>query len=277
MRRLALAVVAYLAATAPATAVEVTLLAPTQFSRSNHKPESQTQSFETIEGEVALLLLTNGNGDGEMTVRSASIEVNGIEVDFDPRFETLLEEIVVTEGVNELTVALRGAPGGFVTISISQDVEICPPGVELCQIVTPDPTIQSAAPGSLDSFDLEYSTDLAETAGLGVATLYDSGELSFEGATNVFPDHLLDVQDIPDVLDRDGDPNTDRQVFVAWADPQEEWPGTNFQTLITLSFTTAPGFSTSTQINFFGTPAGDCELLVDCQFFSTPATILAAL
>ena len=188
-------------------------------------------------------------------MRSATVTVNGAVVlapgDLAP-VETIIEDVPVIHGQNELVVDLRGAPGSFVTISMTQEVEVCPPGVEMCQVVTPEPVTQFVAAGSPVSIVLDYASSHAEVSGLGVNVYFDSTQLQFVDAVDLAPPIFVGLGAVtPDTLDGDDDPITDQRFFIGWVDVDPPfWPGTNFQTLIRLNFTTTPGFSGATEIGF---------------------------
>lgn len=61
--------------------------------------------------------------------------------------------------------------------------------------------------------------------GLGLRLHYDSSVLSYTGANLLMSRHFIVQQDVPDVVDFDADPSTDRYVLFAWSDPGRSWPG----------------------------------------------------
>jgi hypothetical protein len=124
------------------------------------------------------------------------------------------------------------------------------------QVVTPDPVNQTADADQPVSIDAIYSTanPVDETlTGLGLRIHWDSSKLTFSNLTNVLGVSLVTIgTPQPDDENYDGDANTDMLVNVAWADISQNWPGTGEEPvkLYTANFTTATGFSGSTQINF---------------------------
>ena len=124
------------------------------------------------------------------------------------------------------------------------------------QVVTPDPVGQTADADQPVSIDVIYSTanPVDETLmGLGLRIHWDSSKLTFSNLTDVIDAPLLTIgTPQPDDENYDGDDNTDMIVIVSWADLSGNWPGmgTTPGLLYTANFTTATGFSGSTQINF---------------------------
>ncbi len=126
------------------------------------------------------------------------------------------------------------------------------------QIVRPVQATPLISPaGTIVSFDLEYTTDPANsgTSGLGLRLHWDSTQLTFDSLENVFEgDFLATGTPIDDTDDLDGDPNTDRLIIVSWVDfTGGTWPNdpsTLPVVLYTANFTTSRDFADATTLNF---------------------------
>ena len=124
------------------------------------------------------------------------------------------------------------------------------------QIVTPSATDLSVNPGDDVTFDVNYNTDPVNPtlAGLGLRMYYNSSVLTFNGLSGVFATGKYSGPYTgDDTTDTDGDPNTDKYVFVGWADPSDNWPGEIPHKLFTADFTLNADAKTSTQIGFGAT------------------------
>lgn len=124
-----------------------------------------------------------------------------------------------------------------------------------------EPIVVSAAPGESLAFDLRYATDPAQPAltGLGLRLHWDSSQVADASFTPAVGQALLGLSTVePDALDFDANPETDRFVVIAWADPQAGWPGFDQGILGTMSLTLASGFSgiTTVGLSSSSTPAG---------------------
>ncbi len=125
------------------------------------------------------------------------------------------------------------------------------------QIITPDPVSQQAGQSEAVSFDAIYTTadPVDETLpGLGLRMHWDSSQLAFD---NLDSNPLVPgLQPIgapqADIGDLDGAAATDIYLLVAWIDLGGNWPGAGSTPLrlFTANFTTNPGFSGGTSINF---------------------------
>jgi hypothetical protein len=121
------------------------------------------------------------------------------------------------------------------------------------QIITPDPTTQTASPNAAVSINVNYSTNPANllSTGIGLRIHFNSAQLAFVNLSNVLSTSLI-ATGTPqaDTSDFDQDANTDTFVLVSWADINGQWPpGTFPVTLYMANFTTAAGF-TGTTVNF---------------------------
>ena len=124
-----------------------------------------------------------------------------------------------------------------------------------------EPIVVSAAPGESLEFDLRYATDPAqpELTGLGLRLHWDSSQVADASFSPAVGQALLGLSAAePDALDFDANPETDRFVVIAWADPQAGWPGVDQGILGTMSLTLASGFSgiTTLGLSSTSTPAG---------------------
>jgi cysteine-rich repeat protein len=144
------------------------------------------------------------------------------------------------------------------------------------QVITADPAAQSAAASAAVSLDAIYDTTPADPTltGMGMRIHFDSSELTFDSFSDVLSSGLIVNPDLvtpeSDSGDFDSDPATDQFVRIAWLDISGNWPGVLPQTLLTVHFQTAAGFS-GTQINFSATdqPPG-------WGFQSTPGVVTLA-
>ncbi|MBC6481353.1 MAG: DUF11 domain-containing protein [Hormoscilla sp. GM7CHS1pb] len=146
------------------------------------------------------------------------------------------------ETVATVTIADNDAPGGTQMEQIVRPVQATP-------LIAP--------PGAAVSFDVEYTTDPANsgTLGLGLRLHWDSIELTFDSLENVFEDDLFATgTPSDDTDDLDGDPNTDRLIIVSWVDiTRGTWPNDPSTLPVVLyraNFTTSPDFVDATTLNF---------------------------
>jgi len=119
-----------------------------------------------------------------------------------------------------------------------------------------EPIIVSAAPGSTLEFELRYATDPPSAAltGLGLRLHWDSSQVSLDAFTPAVDQALLGQNAAEDdALDFDANPDTDRFVVIAWADPVAGWPGFADGVLGTVTVTLAPGFSGVTTLGLSST------------------------
>ncbi|MBC6476662.1 MAG: hypothetical protein GDA56_01505 [Hormoscilla sp. GM7CHS1pb] len=140
---------------------------------------------------------------------------------------------------------------------IEEDIPSAPE--EVIQLkITPSELTEAVEPNTSISFDVNYSTEPAETPTTGIAfgMHWDSSQVAFDPVTGLTERFSLGAQPISAVLDDpvtngglDGDPNTDKYILQAWVDEKGNWPNNSNLTLYTANFTTLPGFE-GTQINF---------------------------
>ena len=106
-------------------AVEVTLLGPKQYIRTDGSPNLYTDSFPGRAG-TGRIVVQNGGVDGVDLVSGAIIRVNGTEVfgvnDFSQK-SLLLTETINLLDANTVSVELRSKPGSFLAIEISEQVD----------------------------------------------------------------------------------------------------------------------------------------------------------
>jgi len=128
--------------------------------------------------------------------------------------------------------------------------------------ITPSEPVKAVEPNTSVSFDVNYSTEPAETPTTGIAfgMHWDSSQVAFDPVTGLTEHFSLGAQPISAVLDDpiingglDGDPNTDKYILQAWVDAEGNWPNNPNPTLYTANFTALPGFE-GTQINFSANP-----------------------
>lgn len=122
------------------------------------------------------------------------------------------------------------------------------------QVVQPEPATLTRTPETSVSLDVTYETANPRNAnltGLGLRIHFDSTKLVFGALTNVLSKNLLAQQDpVPDTMDFDADPATDRFILASWADFGGGWPGGEPQRLLTVGFTTSGRFGGSTAVRF---------------------------
>ncbi|MBC6476514.1 MAG: hypothetical protein GDA56_26785 [Hormoscilla sp. GM7CHS1pb] len=128
--------------------------------------------------------------------------------------------------------------------------------------ITPSELTEAVEPNTNISFDVNYSTEPAETPTTGIAfgMHWDSSQVAFDPVTGLTERFSVGAQPISAVLDDpvtngglDGDPNTDKYILQAWVDEQGNWPNNSNLTLYRANFTALPGFE-ETQINFSANP-----------------------
>ena len=106
--------------------VEVTLLEPTQYVRTKGKPNAYENTFPGVIGE-AILIVTNGDGDGKKRISRAVIWVNGEEVLGTSDFNQKLGELTVQIGIQQdstIRVELRSKPGSYLTVEVNRAMEV---------------------------------------------------------------------------------------------------------------------------------------------------------
>jgi len=105
--------------------VEVTLLGPKQYTRTDGQPNKYTDSFPGRIGQ-GKIILRNGGADGTHPISSAIIKINGIQVfgtsDFNQNVR-VMERILGLQEQNSISVELRSKPGSYLTIQITQEID----------------------------------------------------------------------------------------------------------------------------------------------------------
>ena len=162
------------------------------------------------------------------------------------------------DGINDLTS--NGYDDLYVIKFAEEDISAQSEVIQLK--ITPSELTKAVAPNRNISFDVNYSTEPAETPTTGIAfgMHWDSSQVAFDPVTGLTERFSLGAQPISAVLDDpvtngglDGDPNTDKYILQAWIDAEGNWPNNSNLTLYTANFTALPGFE-GTQINFSTNP-----------------------
>lgn len=143
------------------------------------------------------------------------------------------------------------------------------------QIVTPSVSSQTVAPGGAVRFDVNYTTSPANPTltGLGLRLHYNSSLLTYNSLSNVFATGRVDPGTSPAPVDDssnyDGDPTTDKYVFVGWESSAANWPGGSLpQRLYTANFVATAGAAGSTTLRFSASSTAAGWVLS-----GTPATV----
>jgi len=105
--------------------VEVTLLGPKQYIRTNGKPNIYTNTFPGRVGQ-GKLIVKNGEGSGANRISSAIVKINDTQVLGTQDFNQNVYEIGVATSLmehNTITVELRSKPGSFLTIQIKEEID----------------------------------------------------------------------------------------------------------------------------------------------------------
>ena len=122
--RTAAAVVFLVSIAVPAMAGTFKAFGPRNYVRGTGSPEAVRELFQVKNTGVPFRLrVENGGPAGDHPlVSSAIITLNGVEIfqtsDFNHNQPTVVERSVTPRLNNELTVELRGSPGGFLTVSL---------------------------------------------------------------------------------------------------------------------------------------------------------------
>lgn len=105
--------------------IEVTVLGPKKYTRTEGQPNSYTDTFPGTPGKCKIVL-QNGGVAGSDPVSSAIVRINGIEVfgtrDFSQNAGTLERNLSITTQ-NTIDVVLRSKPGAFLEVEIVQDIQ----------------------------------------------------------------------------------------------------------------------------------------------------------
>jgi hypothetical protein len=146
------------------------------------------------------------------------------------------------------------------------------------QIITPNPTAQTAAPGTAVSININYTTNPVDPTltGLGLRVHFDSSKLTF-----VTSQYIVTLGQQPvsgptvDAADNDGDPSTDQFIILSWLDLAGNWPGNVPTTIAAVNFTTTAGFNGTTSVNFSAssTPPSFVLAPTSATISEIPATV----
>jgi hypothetical protein len=138
------------------------------------------------------------------------------------------------------------------------------------QQVAASPSSISANPGQAVSFSVTYTTSTGDATltGLGLRLHYNSAVLTFNALSSVLATPTQNQSPANDTNNYDGDTNTDKYVFVSWADMSGAWPGSVPVTLYTASFTAVASATGSSSVRFTASSTASGYSLS-----STPATI----
>jgi hypothetical protein len=104
--------------------VEVTLIGPKQYIRTNGKPNIYTNTFPGRVGQ-GKLIVKNGEGSGANRISSAIVKINDTQVLGTQDFNQNVYEIGVATSLmehNTITVELRSKPGSYLTIEVKQEI-----------------------------------------------------------------------------------------------------------------------------------------------------------
>jgi len=143
------------------------------------------------------------------------------------------------------------------------------------QIITPEPSSISVAPGSEFTFSVKYDVSDGNNmlTGIGIRVHYDSSILEFVEVSNVFDENHLAgaIYCEDDTEDWDDDDNTDKFVLACWFDLGGNWPGEELPlTLFDITFKLKEPVNTS--INF---TASDTASGSGYGFESQPLNIIS--
>ena len=153
-------------------AVDVVLLSPVKCARLAGAPNLCSYSFPAVSGP-AVLRITNGAASGTNRVSAATVTLNGSQVVGPDAFNQQVgsRQVPVTlTTANELQVRVASGPGGYLVLSIDQDL----PSLEWLRFVEGDPAEpgdEIVVPSLLGVFNL--------TASIPATTLGDSFEILF--------------------------------------------------------------------------------------------------
>ena len=164
-------------------------------------------------------------------------------------------------GNDIITYTISDANG--ITDTATVNITVNPAPEDALQLrVTPSEPTKAAVPNTSVSFDVNYSTDPAETptSGMVFRMHWDSSQVAFDPVTGLTNRFSFGAQSTGVIEDDpvtngglDGDPNTDKYILQAWIDASGNWPNNSNPTLYTANFTALPGFE-GTRINFSANP-----------------------
>ena len=222
---------------------------------SNGSHDSYVAKFSSNGDLVQALKIGGSDSDGG---RAIATDSNG-NVWTTGRFEGSID--IDGDGNNDLTS--NGHDDIYVIKVAEEDITVTSAPEEVIQLkITPSEPTKAVEPNTSVSFDVNYSTEPAETPTTGIAfhMHWDSSQVAFDPVTGLTEHFSLGAQPISAVLDDsvtngglDGDPNTDKYILQAWIDAEGNWPNNSNLTLYTANFTALPGFE-GTQINFSANP-----------------------
>ena len=110
-----------------AIAVEVNNYSGT-FVRGSGSPVTETDTFSSGVGGIAVLRVFNGAEDDTLEkVSSSIIKINGTDIftqeSLNQNVSYLEKDILLNEGDNSIAVEVRGKPGGTIRLEVDQELE----------------------------------------------------------------------------------------------------------------------------------------------------------
>ena len=239
--------------------------------------------FEFAVIYYTLSVSTSGDGSGAVTSSPAGIDC-GVDCNEDYAADTLVTLTAAPNAGSEFT-GWSGSCSGTnpVTDVTVNSVKSCDAAFAIdapgpYQVIYSDPESVGAMPGGSANFDVMYDVSDADATltGMGVRVHFDSSVLTFDAITahlvfgSLFDPDLVTPE--ADASDFDGDPGTDSFISLAWTEFGGAWPGTIPESLASLSFTTDPGFTGSTQVNFTAS-----DTAAGYSLDATPVTVFEQL
>lgn len=160
--------------------IEPNFFGPESFAVGKGKPVSSTRAFTARSGS-AILTLENGTKPGDKRVSTGSIFFNGAEIvfpaDFNQQVGTIVRSVTLKDN-NMLSVNVGGAPGSFVTLSITPGEGPPPPSAPTARLQADPQTISSGGVATLS-----WTTTNAER----VTIVPEPGVVSLAGSVQVHP------------------------------------------------------------------------------------------
>ena len=184
--------------------------------------DTDNAAFTIVEDQLQI----NSSPDFE-TQSSYSIRVQTTDAEGESYSENLTINI---NDVNEDTTAFD-TPEEDTTVTSEEVIQLK---------ITPSEPTKAVEPNTSISFDVNYSTEPAETSTTGIAfgMHWDSSQVAFDPITGLTERFPLGAQPISAVLDDpitngglDSDPNTDKYILQAWIDAEGKWPNNSNLTL----------------------------------------------
>jgi hypothetical protein len=173
----------------PSAAVTFTVFGPQEFKRDRGSPATAAVHFSVLNpGSFYIVRVSNGDttGNPRNRVSSAAIAVNGVNVvgreAFNQRTSFIERDVELIQD-NELTVELRGKPGGTITIEIV-GIDNDPPTITA--IVSPPPNA-----AGWNRTDVTVSFQCSDAAS-GIASCPDPVMVTDEGAGQVVEGTAVD-------------------------------------------------------------------------------------